>query len=323
MRVLWSNGTTNLILDKENFLVVQTNPKKPLKELSSAQIVDHEKTVGKLENLFQKIWGCGDFGRWMPLGQDGLSSFIFPARQNPSKPDGVDFGQKVDFMLHTLSEKKSDSFTLEKKQADRIEQAAQTILNSSPDPVPIEDIILSPLNVEDAVKNLTSVLNADPLPPVPAAAPKLTKKCGVFCNPDIVAKQLVHQGKKVFVTCNNRPYTDLHLMVLPKKHKEKLSENTATEIIEKHQIFQKIFKVAQKNNEMVGVMTRTGPRSGQTQSHLYDHVVCYGPQSKQLWQTNWLNELTGKNVPPLSEEEMSKIKATWTSHLQNRLRNRI
>jgi diadenosine tetraphosphate (Ap4A) HIT family hydrolase len=310
MQVLWSNGMTNLILDKKGYLAIETESQKPLNELSREEIVDHEKTLGKIENLFQKLWGCGDFGRWMPLGKDRLTSFIFPARQDASKPDGVDFDQKVTFMLHTLSEDRSDSFKLT-ELGDMIAESAQEILSSSPPSISIEDRILPPLNVAGAVKKLGLDLTADSLSFVTVTALKLTKKCGVFCNPEIVRKQLVHQGKKVFVTCNNRPYTDCHLMILPNEHKEKPSQNTEEEIIEKYQLFHKISAFATGFEEQVAVMTRIGPRSGQTQPHLHDHVVSYGSKSDQLWKINWLNELTGQDVPPLSEEKMAEMKARW------------
>ncbi|MBY0529397.1 MAG: HIT family protein [Rhabdochlamydiaceae bacterium] len=118
--------------------------------------------------------------------------------------------------------------------------------------------------------------NLDPSAAV-AAVPKAVKT-DPFCNPEIIKKQCVFEGKHINVLYDYAPLTlgkdRLHFLLVPKHHCSKFTELTAEEYIESKKISQKLQKHYQaKGFNTAYQFAKTGLQAGQTVPHYHEHIV--------------------------------------------------
>lgn len=103
-----------------------------------------------------------------------------------------------------------------------------------------------------------------------------TGKC-VFC--DLRDKYIVKRGKTCVLTVNLFPYTDGHLMIIPLRHIEKLSDFSDEETLEVKSLTDFATKILK---EKLGVddiwflyRNATGVKAGKTVTHAHFHVIPY------------------------------------------------
>jgi len=99
-----------------------------------------------------------------------------------------------------------------------------------------------------------------------------------FCNPDVIARQLVFQGKKVNVLYNHAPIAigegKLHFLITPKDHCQKFTELSQEVTAEADDLSQKLVKhYKSKKFDTAYVFNKNGEESGQTVSHWHQHLV--------------------------------------------------
>ncbi len=99
-----------------------------------------------------------------------------------------------------------------------------------------------------------------------------------FCNPTVLDKQRIFEGKKVNVLYNYAPVTigegKLHFLLTPKEHREKFSDLTPDEYLEISAQRSKLLNHYQKHGyEVAYIFNKTGAPAGQTVPHFHEHVI--------------------------------------------------
>lgn len=103
-------------------------------------------------------------------------------------------------------------------------------------------------------------------------------KSDVFCDPDVIAKQLLYEGKLIDVLYNYAPIgvgeEKLHFLLIPKAHRTGFPELTLDEYLEAQEIASKlILYYAQKGFPIVYLYHKTGKYAGQTVPHWHEHLI--------------------------------------------------
>lgn len=299
--ILWSGSHVSLV-EKDGIAAVCMNRPADLDHLSSCEKIAMEETVGKMQRVFESVFGFGDFVRWMPLGENALTSYLIPSGAYAAE-DEVDIDLKIRVMLLTLKDKKELLPPLSQEHLEAIKNAAQEILPQVAKPFQLRESNLLCTKIKEGLVHLFKELD-QPFDEtlIPDFKPSFTTECRAFCNPQILQAQRVFSSSHHCVLYNNRPYVLDHLMVIPHRHVTNISESDDEEIIDKYALFSQIaHKITYPN---VAVVTRMGWRAGQTQSHLHDHVVGFDRRGSQAWIWNWASELKGQKitVDPVSWE---------------------
>lgn len=305
--ILWSDTLVSLI--EENGLpAVTLNRTVSFEQITDQEKIDLERTVGKMQTVFEHVFGFGDFVRWMPLNDQQLISYLIPSG-GYSSPDEIDYDLKVRVMLFTLKDHKELLSPLSEEEINAIQQAAVEIL-----PYPQPDIILVESNlpctkIEEGLSHAFKELNhTSELVELPSFSPNFSTACKVFCNETILTKQHVYKSEVNHLLYNYQPYVDCHFMVIPRRHLTTLSESSDAEILDKYLLFSKVKTLAKCPK--VAIITRMGWRAGQTQSHLHDHIIGFDPQIEQPWIFGWVRELTGKKKS-IDPEKWETTRLLW------------
>ncbi|MGH2612030.1 MAG: HIT family protein, partial [Rhabdochlamydiaceae bacterium] len=100
----------------------------------------------------------------------------------------------------------------------------------------------------------------------------------VFCKETVINSQLLWEGKHVRVLYNYAPIgkEGLHFLLIPKIHKERLSQLSQDEFEEIQTFAATLIK--QYPNHLCYRYNKTGKLSGQTVPHFHEHVVFVLPQ---------------------------------------------
>ena len=99
-----------------------------------------------------------------------------------------------------------------------------------------------------------------------------------FCNPKVIDKQLVFEGKEIYVLYNYAPIAigdeKLHFLIVPKQHRPRFSDLTESEYLESMQLSQKLVSFYKaKDYDTAHLFDKTGAEAGQTVPHWHEHVV--------------------------------------------------
>jgi diadenosine tetraphosphate (Ap4A) HIT family hydrolase len=136
-------------------------------------------------------------------------------------------------------------------------------------------------------KNLPATSAAASVPQVQAAA----QKSDVFCNPDIIKKQCVFEGKHINVLYDYAPLTlgkdRLHFLLVPKRHCSKFTELTPAEYIESKELSRRLQKYYHaKGFHTVFQFAKTGEQAGLTVPHCHEHLVFTDTKTQE-----WLGKI--------------------------------
>jgi diadenosine tetraphosphate (Ap4A) HIT family hydrolase len=102
---------------------------------------------------------------------------------------------------------------------------------------------------------------------------KNVTKCP-FC--DLKNKYFVAEKENVVLTVNTFPYDNGHLLVIPKRHIEKLEEVTSQEAMEMHELTVLGMRVLRQHflYENLNVLYREGGKNaGQSLKHFHTHIL--------------------------------------------------
>jgi diadenosine tetraphosphate (Ap4A) HIT family hydrolase len=279
----------------EGYLSVSLQRAALIEDLTDSELLDLEETIGAMEAVFEEAFGFGDFVRWMPLGKERLVAQLFPIGAYAGKNE-VDVALKVRLMLQTLKGRAGLAPALLEEQVEKIRTAANRILSQQNEPVPhLEDVVLPYRGVKEAFALLVEENGREEkwLGGYPSSR-DFSTKCKVFCNPQIIQKQFVFEGKENHALYNMGSFALQHLLVIPKRHITAPLEHSSIEILEKYRLFQQFDAIVKEHfgSPETAVLTRVGWRSGQTQSHLHDHLIGFDPHAPQNWTRRWAYELS-------------------------------
>lgn len=100
---------------------------------------------------------------------------------------------------------------------------------------------------------------------------KNAKKCP-FCSPE--KGRVIIQNSKAYLTYAVAPYHNDHLMVIPKRHVEKLLELTTLEIKDLDTMVRKALKILKNlGYKNLSILIRQGEKSGRTVSHIHYNII--------------------------------------------------
>jgi diadenosine tetraphosphate (Ap4A) HIT family hydrolase len=99
------------------------------------------------------------------------------------------------------------------------------------------------------------------------------KPC-IFCN--IKKSGSIIENVLAYVSCDSYPVTDLHCLIIPKRHVKNYFDLTKDEIIACHQLIKKIKKEIEKKDKKVNgfnVGINSGKVAGQSIMHCHIHLI--------------------------------------------------
>ncbi|MBX7067091.1 MAG: HIT domain-containing protein [Parachlamydiales bacterium] len=316
--ILWQGPLVSLIED-QGLPAVVMNREASLDKLTDEEKIAFERTVGKMQNVFEEVFGFGDFSRWLPLEKEKLTAYLIPSGAYAG-PNEVDYVIKIQSLLFAL--KDHDMPPLTKEQIARIQEAASRMLSKEMPTIPIQEgnfkctQILKGVSIAlDELHETMDLPEEDP-----PFTLNFTTRCRAFCDPKILEKQFVFDSSCNHILYNHRPYVDCHFMILPIRHVSTLSETSEIEILDKFLLLSQIETISQKEfgSPRMGLLTRIGWRGGQTQSHFHEHVIGFDPKEEQAWLRNWIYELNGTLLPidPIKWEKIRTIFKTALTSVQ-------
>ena len=315
---LFSLNATEVLWQKEAISLIEENGhcailiNRPLNEMTDREKIAFERTVGKMQNVFQKVFGFGDFTRWMPLNEAKLISYAIPAGAYTNCNE-IDYDLKLRVMLFTLKDRQGILRPLTAEEITSIQTAAAEILSSDAPIIPLESAnfpssnILQGLMLAFQELRQPCTLSEDVVCPfyLPCAT-----ECKAFCNESILEKQGILQTEENHLIYNYYPYVECHLMVVPKRHISTLSELSDAEILDKFTLFSRVQQVAKRDYPKVSIATRVGWRAGQTQPHLHDHIIGFDSKAEQPWIHNWIHQIFGE-LPFIDPVNLETIRLIW------------
>lgn len=107
----------------------------------------------------------------------------------------------------------------------------------------------------------------------------IAAKKDAFCDPQVINKQRVLEGKSVNVLYNYAPIgfggERLHFLITPKEHRTKFSDLTKEEYLESTELTQKLMAHFEKTREAEDfyLFHKTGIDAGQTVPHWHMHLI--------------------------------------------------
>jgi diadenosine tetraphosphate (Ap4A) HIT family hydrolase len=106
----------------------------------------------------------------------------------------------------------------------------------------------------------------------------------VFCDPQVIARQQVYEGRLMRVLYNHAPLglgeEKLHFLIIPKAHHTGFPELTLEEYLEAQEISSKLVEYYKKKGfPIVYLFHKTGKYAGQTVPHWHEHVI-FAPNEK-------------------------------------------
>ncbi|MDR2539591.1 MAG: HIT family protein [Chlamydiales bacterium] len=179
--------------------------------------------------------------------------------------------------------------------------------------VTLGGVYVSQSDKESIIKNFQE--NENYLSSQPRSRKTLSKK-DAFCSQDITEKQLVFKGKSINILYDYAPIglEKLHILFVPKKHREKFSDITEEEFLETSDLSQKLVnfyknKAYSQQDFAVYIFDKTGTLAGQTVPHWHQHHVFTTTKIQGIWGklTILKNMIFGSS--PLKPEELNaKVK---------------
>lgn len=138
---------------------------------------------------------------------------------------------------------------------------------------------------------------------------KAVTKKDFFCDEKVINKQLVFEGEEINVLYDHAPIAigkdKLHFLIMPKKHREIVTDVTPTEYLEAMQLTQKLIKYyKEKGIATAYIFDKNGYPAGQTVPHWHEHVVFTATKTEEFCgKLQVLRKMIFKSSP-LPEKEL-------------------
>lgn len=128
-----------------------------------------------------------------------------------------------------------------------------------------------------------------------------------FCDSQVVANQMVYEGKHFHVLCNYVPWNNPHFMIVSKKHKqylEMLDNQELEELLRLEKSLRAVLKTQQPSQPVMGVI-QNGISGGQTQPHFHLHVLSVPQTLPFTWHI--MKDILGMNRK-MTVQEMRAVR---------------
>jgi diadenosine tetraphosphate (Ap4A) HIT family hydrolase len=130
-----------------------------------------------------------------------------------------------------------------------------------------------------------------------------------FCNPQVIEKQNIFDGKHVRLLYNYDPLgwgeNKHHFLIVTKAHKEKFSDLSLEEYLEASEMAQKLISHYRiKGFPIAALCHRTGKLAGQTVPHWHLHVVFASSKADEFMQQLQVLGRSFFGHHPISNEEL-------------------
>lgn len=150
---------------------------------------------------------------------------------------------------------------------------------------------------------------------------KVAKSNDAFCNPEIIQKQLVFEGKKINVLYNYAPIAvgneKLHFLLTPKAHREGFLNLTEEEYLEAMQLSQRLVAYyLNKGYQTAYIFDKNGYEAGQTVPHWHEHIVFTASSSQEFGVLLQVLKTTLIGTFPLSKGELQARVSTLKKELE-------
>jgi diadenosine tetraphosphate (Ap4A) HIT family hydrolase len=144
---------------------------------------------------------------------------------------------------------------------------------------------------------------------------ELAHKKDAFCDPNVIKKQIVYEGKKIRVLYNYAPIAigeeKLHFLIVPKEHRLTFTDLTKEEYQETIELSQKLISFYRnKGYNTAYIFDKSGPEAGQTVPHWHEHLVVTATKTHEFFAKLIVlkNMLFGSSpIPPAELESRVKM----------------
>lgn len=143
-------------------------------------------------------------------------------------------------------------------------------------------------SLEERQAVASKLMNPESLSTGAAKISALSSKPDAFCNPEVIQKQRVFEGKHINVLYNYAPIAidenKLHFMMVPKEHHEKFTDLTREEYLEVSELEQKLARYyGDKGYHTTYMFNKTGAEAGQTVPHWHQHLIFTATKTQELY----------------------------------------
>lgn len=130
-----------------------------------------------------------------------------------------------------------------------------------------------------------------------------------FCQPHVIEKQRIFEGRTIDVLYNYAPYVmgkeKLHFLVIPKTHRTNFTDLTEEEYLETAELTRRLLNHFEKKGfETAYIFHRTGKRAGQSVPHFHQHVIFTATKADEfLGKLKVFKNMLFGN-PPMKDHEL-------------------
>ncbi len=151
----------------------------------------------------------------------------------------------------------------------------------------------------------------------------LNKPC-VFCKQEVIDRQKVYETNFCMVLCDFNPVEPHHMIIIPKRHTERLEELTNNEIQDTFNVIKTINNALEQkiNKRAYLILQKNGGEVGQTIPHAHFHYISisqtnnHTPSMGLLW--SFIRRIFQKKMS-LNEitKEVNFLRTTIIEYLNN------
>jgi len=129
----------------------------------------------------------------------------------------------------------------------------------------------------------------------------------IFCK--IIKKEvpayIVYEDDYSIAFLDINPVSTGHILVVPKKHYERITDMPENDLKEFMASVQKVAKMVEtKLSKDYNIITNHGPKAGQMINHVHFHIIPrYGQEQLFVWITHKLTEEEAKKVLDVLKKE--------------------
>lgn len=148
----------------------------------------------------------------------------------------------------------------------------------------------------------------------------------VFCNQQILTKQLLYEGKWMYILYNHSPlgvgHEKLHFLIIPKEHRMGFPEITLDEYLECQQMTSKLLVYYEKKNFPISyIFHKTGKYAGQTVPHWHQHVIFTPNQTYEFIGKLLVLRKMLFATQPLPDEELKELVSLYREQIQEAMKD--
>lgn len=125
-----------------------------------------------------------------------------------------------------------------------------------------------------------------------------------FCNEKILDQQVFFENEWALCLFPNKPYTEGHMLIIPRRHVERYEMLLEEEVLHIHQLLKKIHYTSQKVHDSFSylLLQKNGVEVGQTTPHVHFHYV-----PRKINESSWVSFLMKFYLSPFKAPVEPKV----------------